>query len=112
MARVFRHTYTMKTKSGGRITRTCRKWYIEYTDAGGRVHRVPGYQDKRATEAYAGELQRGVDRERAGIIDRESIDLSRELSASIDRHIEAYRVHLQSAGVSTDHLSETMRRLG
>jgi len=111
MARVFRHTYTQKGPDGKRIMRTCAKWYIEYTEPGGRPRRVPGFTDKRATEAYANDLQRRVDREKAGIIDRESVTRSRELSARIDGHVEAYRVHLQASGVSAWHLSETTRRL-
>ena len=111
MARVFRHTYTKRLPDGRREKRTCAKWYIELTEATGRVRRVPGYVDKRATEAYANELQRRVDRERAGIIDTESVELSRELSASIEKHIEVYRTHLQASEVSEWHLSETTRRL-
>ena len=30
MARVFRHTYTQKSKTGQRVTKTARKWYIEF----------------------------------------------------------------------------------
>lgn len=67
---------------GRREKRVCPKWYVTFTDATGR--RIPGYTDKRATEAYANELQRGVDRENAGIIDRESVELSQDLSAKID----------------------------
>ncbi len=110
MARVFRHNYTM-IRNGQRQRRTCKKWYIEYTDASGKLRRVPGFTDRRATEARANELQRRVDRERAGIIDRESIDLSRELSADIGRHVDAYGVHLKGKGVSEWHHAETLRRL-
>ena len=111
MARVFRHSYTKKMPDGRREKRTCAKWYIEYTEPGGRVRRVPGFTDKRATEARANELQRRVDREEAGIIDRASVELSQQLSSAIGQHMEAYRVHLQASSVSAWHLSETTRRL-
>ncbi len=111
MARVFRQTYTQRLPDGQRVKRICRKWYIEYVDATGRPRRVPGYTDKRATEAYMNELQTGVDREKAGIIDRQSVELSAGLTADIQRHTDAYRVHLQASGVSGWHLSETTRRL-
>ncbi len=111
MARVFRHSYRRKRADGRRKTRTCTKWHIEHTDASWRVRRVPGYTDKSATEAYANELQRLADRERAGIIDRESLNVSQALTAGIERHIDVYRTHLRASGVSAWHLSETTRRL-
>ncbi len=111
MARVYRHTYTKGLPNGQRVTKTCAKWYIEYVDASGRPRRKVGYTDKRATEAYAAELQRRVDREKAGIIDSESLNLSKQLGVGIETHIEAYRLHLRTADVSDWHLTETMRRL-
>ena len=111
MARVFRATYTVKGRNGTRVTKTARKWYVEYVDADGITRRKPGYSDKGATQQLAADLQRQVERERAGIIDQTSIALSRELSAGIDRHVEAYSVYLQSSEVSAWHLSESMRRL-
>ena len=71
--------------NGGRVKRTCAKWYIEYKEPGGRVRRVPGFTDKRATEARANELQRRVDREKAGIIDRASVELSEFLEVGVSR---------------------------
>ncbi|MGD2109734.1 MAG: tyrosine-type recombinase/integrase, partial [Phycisphaerae bacterium] len=111
MARVYRRTYTKRLADGERVTKPCAKWYIEYVDASGRPRRKAGYTDKRASEAYAAELQRAVDREKAGIIDAESLNLSKQLGASIGTHIEAYRLHLRTAGVSAWHLAETTRRL-
>ncbi len=111
MARVFRHSYTKKLPDGNSEKHVCPKWYVDFTDASGRLRRMPGFTDKRATEAYANELQRKVDREKAGIIDNESVELSQELTAKIDRHIGAYKTHLQATGVSAAHLYETERRL-
>ena len=111
MARVFRRDYTKKLPDGSRVQRKCPKWYIEYRDANGKIKKRAGFTDKRATEARANEIQRRVDREKAGIIDQESVDLSEQLSLRIDRHIEAYHVHLKASSVSDWHLSETTRRL-
>ncbi|MGD8452198.1 MAG: tyrosine-type recombinase/integrase [Phycisphaerae bacterium] len=97
--------------AGRRVTVEARNWAIEYTDAGGHVRRVKGYADKGATLAKAAELTRAVERERAGIIDQQSIDLSASLKANIDRHVDAYETHLRASGVSAAHLSETLRRL-
>ena len=49
MARVFRHTYTTKDRNGGRVTKTARKWYGEFTDLLRQVKRVPLCTDKRAS---------------------------------------------------------------
>jgi len=111
MARVYRATYTVAGRDGRRVTRTAKKWYVEYTDADGIVRRKAGFTDKGATQQFAADLQRQVERERAGIIDQKSIDLSRGLSAAINQHVEAYRVYLQSSGVAAYHLVESMWRL-
>lgn len=61
MARIFRHTYTaLNNKTGERELRTCRRWYIEYVDATGRRHRVPGFKDLVATKRKATELEHDV----------------------------------------------------
>jgi len=53
MARVFRQQYTQQTPGGERATRQSAKWYVEYRDAQGVRHRVPGYTDKSATQQLA-----------------------------------------------------------
>ena len=45
----FRHTYTTKDRNGGRVTKTARKWYGEFTVLLRRVKRVPLCTDKRAS---------------------------------------------------------------
>ncbi len=97
--------------AGQRATVEAPYYTAEYTDAAGRPRRVKAYSDKRSSEAYAEELQRGADREKAGIIDQESIDLSASVTGSIEAHTAAYKANLKAAGVSDWHLSETMRRL-
>jgi len=49
MARVFKHTYTTKDRNGGRVTKTAKKWYGEFTDLLRQVKRVPLCTDKRAS---------------------------------------------------------------
>ena len=111
MARIFRKTWTKKHPDGRREKRTYPRWYIEYTDASGRTRRSVGYCDKAATRQKAADLVKQVERERAGIIDRKSIDISAQLGATIAKHVDAYRLYLSDRGVSAWHLSETMRRL-
>jgi len=115
----FRHkgrvvTAPVTTKGRHAGTRTlveAGRWAVEYVGAGGRPRRKTGFTDKRATEAMAEGLQKAVDRERAGIIDRQSVDRSKAMRAAIDEHVAAYKAHLQAANVSDWHLSETSRRL-
>lgn len=111
MARAFRHTFGKRLPDGRRITRACSKWYIEYRDATGKLRRLPGFSDRRATEAHANELQRRVDRQAAGILDAESLNLTAQLVAPIQEHVGAYETNLRAGGVSAQHLSETCRRL-
>lgn len=84
MARIFRHTFTKRTKNGGRVQQKCRKWYIEYRDASDIRRRVPGYTDKRATEQLAAELERRAAREQAGLIDPAAEHRRRPLSDHLD----------------------------
>jgi site-specific recombinase XerD len=77
MAQVYRPTFYVNSATGKRVkagTPDARKrksptWHIRYwTPAGVRV-RVKGYKDRKATEAYAVELERKADREAAGYAD-------------------------------------------
>ncbi|HUN82404.1 MAG TPA: hypothetical protein VMV81_12950 [Phycisphaerae bacterium] len=43
MARVFKPTYTAPGRDGERITKTARKWYIDYVDSDGIRRRVAGF---------------------------------------------------------------------
>ena len=141
MARIFRQTYTkpippgaeIRTRKGRRFARfkdgsgrvrtapvsedgtrvilDTAKWYIDYRDGNDNPRRVAGFTDKRATEQKAADLEKKADRERAGILDEQSVDRSRQLRLNIDEHVDAYDTHLQASGVSSWHLSETLRRL-
>jgi len=52
------------TKGGKRVK--TRKWYIDFTDHLGRRHRMPGFTEKRATEAMANRLEDLVSLRSAG----------------------------------------------
>lgn len=111
MARVFRHKYPKRTPDGRKVRVPCRKWYIAYVDADGRRRKEPGFTDKRATEERANEIQKRIDRQKAGILDSESLNLTAQLTAPIEDHVRAYETFLKAQNVSDWHLSETMRRL-
>jgi len=97
--------------AGRRVTVEARAYAVEYTDATGRVRREKAYVDKAASQAKAAQIERAVERERAGIIDRESIDRTARLTESIERHVSAYELHLMTSGASIKHRREARRRL-
>jgi len=97
--------------AGQRVTVEARCYAIEYTDAAGHVRRAKGFRDKAATEARATELERGIERQQAGILTQRELDTSKALAAGVAEHVKAYLEHLQAAGVSEWHLSESRRRL-
>ena len=107
MARVYRHTYTKKRKSGQRVTCKTRKWYIEYRDAQRVVRRVPGFTDKLATEQRAAELERQAERERVGIIE---VPI-RHLQASLQEHIYAWFDDLVRAGRAHEYRRKLKARI-
>ena len=83
MARIFKHTYTKKDRNGQRITKTARKWYIEYRDGDGIQRRVPGYVDKAATRQKAAELEREAERRESGLVDRYAEHRKRPLAEHV-----------------------------
>ena len=136
MARIFRHTYTKPlpmdadvltrkgkryarfkngkgktitaplSEDGTKIIREASKWYIEYKDADGCITRVPGYTDKKATEQYAGELEREAEHVRSGYKPKEHEQLQRPLQ----EHLGDFRSFLESKGDSKSHVSVTVQR--
>jgi len=107
MARVFRATYTAKGRGGIRVTRTARKWYIEYRDADGIVRRKAGYTDKAATQQLAAELERNAERRKAGLIDRFAEHRKRPLA----EHLADYESHLRNTGASPHHIATVVPRV-
>ncbi|MCD6394465.1 MAG: hypothetical protein J7M40_13270 [Planctomycetes bacterium] len=59
--RVYQASYT---KDSERVK--ARKWYIDFADHLGRRHRMPGFAEKRATEAIANRLEDLVSLRSAG----------------------------------------------
>jgi integrase len=97
--------------AGKRVTVETAYWAIEYIDASGKPKRVKGFTDRRATEQRAADIERGIARQSAGIIDPQSVDLSRQLQSGIEQHFSAYEAHLQAAGASPKYMRDALRRL-
>lgn len=108
MGHVFKPKYTkLDSRTGKRVTREVRKWYVEYYDAHGERQRVKGYEDKRATEQLLADLQREADRIRAGIL---PADVRRATSSLIEQ-VPRYLAHLRAKNSSTSHLTLTEQRI-
>ena len=70
MAQVYRPPYThTDPKTGKKVRKRSRTWWIRYYTPDGERPRVKGYKDKKATEALAAELERRAIRLDAGIVD-------------------------------------------
>lgn len=108
MASVFKATYRRKDpKSGKVVVRKYRKWSIKYKDESGRWKIVPGLRDKEATLALARQLEKRAEQIRAGIHDPFEEHRKTELA----RHVDAFRVHLESKGNTQDHVDKTVARV-
>src|SRR5260370_11620134 len=57
MAEIFRPVYTATDpKTGRKVKRKSRRWWIRYYTPDGVRHKVKGYLDRKATETLAAEL--------------------------------------------------------
>lgn len=99
MARIFRQRYTKSTPDDRKVTKTSRKWYIEFRDAEGIRRRVPGYTDKPATQQLAAELERRAAQEQSGLVDRFAEHRKRPLTEHVDDFHEA----LAAKGTTEKH---------
>ena len=97
----------MKGPNGERVKGRTHKWYVGYFDADGIRRRMVGYADKEATRALASDLERKVEREKAGVIDRFA-DL-RKLPLS--QHLENFEKSLLDKGNTPKHSSMTVKRV-
>jgi len=118
MASLFKPTFTRYVDPEGKrvnrdtpVARKVRekstKWYGQYTDADGKLQRVPLSPDKVAAGQMLADLVRQSERGKAGMKDPHE----GQKLAPIEDHVKDYQAHLRNKGVSDKHLSETLRRL-
>ena len=63
MASLFKPTYTKTDrKTGEKIRRKSRKWYGQFRDSAGEIHRVPLCTDKEAARALLRDAAQRVER--------------------------------------------------
>ncbi len=107
MATIFRPPYTeTDPKTGKRIRKRSRRWWIRYYTPNGTRHRVKGYRDKKATETLAAQLERRGIRIDAGLVDIADVHAKRPLA----EHLADYVRYLTAKGNTGKHVAMTHTR--
>ena len=84
-----------------------KKWYGSYKDEHGKRHRVPLSSDKQAARSMLRDIERDVERRRAGFVD----PFAESRNAPIDGLIVQYLKHMRLEGDSQGHIADTKRLL-
>lgn len=79
------------------------RYYVRYTDADGVRHETEGYTDRRVAEQRAREIEREVERVRAGLIDPAELVFRRHASRHLGSHLDDYHAHLIAKGSTVKH---------
>ncbi len=86
---------------GSRCRVPSAKWYGQYTDANGKVRRVPLSANKDAARLMLSELVKRVENEKAGVIDRFADHRKRPIAA----HLTDWIVSLRANGRTPQYVS-------
>ncbi len=84
-----------------------RKWAIAYRDAAGRQRRVTAFTDRRASLQRLAEIERQVERQRAGIVDVDVDDMRKPLAGVIGEYV----ADLERAGRDPMYVYTAEKRL-
>jgi integrase len=95
------------TKDGKGYLRPSKRWYFEVRDASGKLKRVKGFADLKATEQLAAEMERKAVRAQAGYFDPAEEHVRRPLA----EHLKDYGAALEAKGDTTDHIRLTVGRI-
>lgn len=107
MGSVFRQQYTtIHPKTGKRVTRKSKKYYIQYTVNGVR-RREPAFTDKTASQVLLAKRILESEREAVGITDHLTIHLSRPIL----EHAAEFRDHLIHRGGGETHATTQYNRI-
>ncbi len=108
MASIFKPTYSkIDPKTGKRIKRKAKKWYVQYRDQSGIVRRVPGFADKEATRQLGAKLEKQSARNEVGLVDQ--FEQHRKLP--LRSHVDDYQQYLATKGNSPKHVKMTYTRI-
>jgi len=106
MASIFKQKYTVAGNNGKRIRKQSKFWYIDYKAADGTRKRVKGYKDKAATAQLAARLEREVELEQAGLVDKYKEHRKRPLI----KHAEEFRASLSNKGTTAKQAQQVYNR--
>jgi site-specific recombinase XerD len=95
------------SKTGERIKSQSRKWWGQYRDSTGRLHRRPLAVDKKAAEAMLNSLVRDVEREAAGLVDPTDKQRRRPLK----QHLDEFLKYQRNRGVTEKQLVTLLGQL-
>lgn len=99
MASIFKQKYTIEGKSGKRIRKQSKYWYIDYKTAEGTRKRVKGFKDKAATFQLAANLEKEAEQAQIGIIDKYKQHRKRPLM----EHLADFKASLVNKGTTEKH---------
>lgn len=86
-------------------------WYVAYTDEFGKRRNRKGFSDKGLTERLGAKIENEVMLRRRGIIDPLEEQIANQRKVSIEVHIDAYRVSLESRETTDKHNRLTLSRI-
>ena len=95
MATVFKRKYT-KIIKGQRVKKQSKKYHVRLTDAGGQKRTIPLYRDRVASEQQAARLQKTIELEMAGIVDK----YARHRKKPLAEHLVDFEQSLLARGVT------------
>ena len=95
------------TPGAKKVVSKAKKWYGQFKDADGRIHRVPLSTDKAAARQMLNERVRQLALGEAGLIDKFAEHRRRPLA----EHLDDYRRHLAAKGDTDRHVQQTCDRI-
>ena len=105
---IFKQKYTKPDpKTGERVTRTSKRYYIEYRDGDGIIRRVPGFTDRESTKQLEAKLQREAARQQSGLSDRFEGHRKRTLL----EHVGDFEQFLRDKGNTGGYVDMKINRL-
>jgi len=105
-------------KKTGKLTKNKRvivetnKWIARYKDEHGNLHQeATGCKSKDMALAYLRNKELEIERIKAGVATRKEINASVQSAVSIEKHIQAFRTHMQSKGNVKEHINQTIKHI-
>ena len=106
MATLFKRKRTAVI-NGRRVKKVSRRWYTRLTDANGKKRTIALFMDRVASQQKAALLQKTIELERAGVIDR----FRKPRRTPLAEHLTDYRQALLDKGATKGHAMLTYNRV-